>query len=99
MKIKGIELNAFIKEAWPGIDWYWNHDLFDDYANPDVVYDTEEMSDLFWQGAGYKESLSLDLLITQWRKSRSYTDFIVTIPKHYVDHFKQYIASIQGTIR
>lgn len=30
MKIKGIELNAFMDQAWPGDDRYWEHDLFDE---------------------------------------------------------------------
>ena len=98
MKIKGLELNAFMEQAWPGDDWYWDHDLFEEFAEPEVVYDTDDISDLFWQGAGHKDSLSLEFLIKQWRKNKASTNFIVTIPNQYVELFKQYIASIEGAI-
>lgn len=99
MKIKGIELNAFMDQAWPGDDWYWQHDLFDEYPEPEVIYDTNELSDLFWQGAGNRDSLSLESLIRQWRKSKVSTDFVVTVPNEHVEQFKQYITNIKGTIR
>ena len=99
MKIKGIELSAFIEQAWPGDDWYWDHELFEDYIDPIAVYDTDDIGDLFWQGIGHRDSLSLESLIKAWRKSRVSTNFMVTIPSHYVEKFKQYVAYIQGTIR
>lgn len=99
MKILGCELNDFMDQAWPGDDWYWQHDIFDEYAEPDVLYDTEDLGDLFWQGVGAKNSLSLETVIKQWQKAKVSSTFVVTIPNSSVQSFKQYIASIQGTIQ
>lgn len=99
MKIQGVELNTFMEQAWPSDDWYWEHDLFDEYPELEVVYDTNELGDLFWQGVDNRDSLSLESLIRQWQKSKLSTDFVVTVPNEHVEQFKQYIAIIKGVIR
>jgi len=91
VKIKGNELQAFMNEAWPGDDWYWDHELFED-PEPDVEYDTDEIGPVQYQGSDIDptngDGYDLATLIRRWRRNRDYDVVTVLVPKGNGDAFK-----------
>jgi hypothetical protein len=77
MKILGAELQQWMDEDWPGEDYYWNHDEFDEITDPEVTYDTADLGPLLWQGTGDDPSrglgMDIDRRINAWRKKRPET--------------------------
>lgn len=92
MKIKGSELQLFMDNGWPGDDWYWDHDVFDD-PDPDASYDTDEIGPLMYQGRDrpdlYTVELDLGSLIRKWRKNRDFDPVTVLVPKGNGDAFRE----------
>lgn len=90
MKIKGSELRQWMDEAWPGPgeDWYWDHDLFDE-PDPNATYSTDEIGPILHQGSGEDptEGYGYDLaaLIRKWRKTRTHTAIVLTVPNGDVE--------------
>jgi len=87
VKIKGAELAAWTDEAWPGDDWYWDHELFN-HPKPDETYDTDEIGGIYYQGNGtdptHGDGYDLAKLIVAWRKSRSHKVMTIEVPKDRV---------------
>ena len=106
MKITGHELKQWMDEAWPGDDWYWDHDAFDDEPNPVTKYDTVEIGPvLFCSDVEGKvdptdgEGLDLDLLIRKWRKTKTHANYVVTIKLGQVDEFLEYMKSSKFDVK
>lgn len=102
MKIKGAELKAWMDDAWPGADWYWDHDLFDD--EPDLLanYDTDDLGDLRYQGRPggdptCGEGYDLPKLIRAWRKTHGKTIMVVAVPPENAGAFKAALKAAGGT--
>lgn len=96
MKIKGEELLRWVDEAWPGDDWYWEHDLFEAEPEPDKVYDTSEIEGLLYQGPRHIEPPdmpSIDTLIRRWRKERDQSMLFVDCPKAVEAEVREYLRS------
>lgn len=85
MKIKGGELALFIAEAWPGDDWYWDHEEFDGDPDPEAAYDTADLGGIYFQGRGedptHGSGYSLSALIKKWRTARTYDVMTIIVPK------------------
>jgi len=101
MKIKGGELQLWMNEDWPGDDYYWDHDLFDDAPDPEVTYDTDDLGALLYQGHEEDptggDGLALDKKIRRWRKVTGKTVFAVAVPEGKESEFKAYIKSLGGS--
>jgi len=101
MKIKGGELKLWMDEDWPGDEYYWDHDLFDDAPDPAENYDTDDLGALLYQGRDEDptggDGLALDKLIRRWRKTTGKTVFTVAVPKEKEAEFKAYIKSLGGS--
>jgi hypothetical protein len=91
MKVKGYELQQFMDEAWPGDDWFWDHDLFEE-PDPNSIYDTDEIGPVLYGGAmperddptdGHGHDLAV--LLRRWRKARTTSSLLVECPKDRVD--------------
>lgn len=95
MKILGAELGKWMNEGWPGDDWYWETDLFDDYPDADKIYDTREIHGLLYQGKDpdVEDMPSLDTLIKRWRKARDFSTLSFDCPKSAEQEVKDYLAS------
>lgn len=93
MKIKGGELQKWMDEGWPGDDWYWEHELFDDNPEPDQSYDTGDINGLYYQGKSpeVRELPSIDTLIRRWRRSRDFALLSVDCPKAVEDEIREYL--------
>lgn len=108
MQIKGVELEAFMHEAWPGSgtpqehDWYWDHDLFDEFPEADITYDTDDLGSIMYQGSGVDPTngsgYDLAKLLKAWRKSRTHDIISIDVPKDKMGDFKAYLKSIQGSV-
>lgn len=95
MKIKGSELQQFLDEAWPGKDWYWDHECFDEYPEPGVTYDTYELGNVLYQGKmgcdpTNGQGYDLGALIRAWRKTRTHDLLYVAVPKEFLQTFKEF---------
>ena len=102
MKITGAELQQFVDEGWPGDDWYWDHDVFEE-IDPDASYETNDLGDLYWQGERYAvpsrgEGLNLNKLISRWRKERDHEFLSVLVPKDRKDEFLRALAEMGGKV-
>lgn len=101
MKIKGGELKLWMDEDWPGDDFYWDHDLFDDAPNPAETYDTDDLGALLYQGRDEDptggDGLALDKRIRRWRKVTGKSVFSVAVPKEKEAEFKAYVKSLGGS--
>ena len=99
MKVKGSELIAFLETGWPtpDEDWCWDHDLFDD-PDPNKTYETDEIGDLSYQGAGEDptngDGYNLAALIRKWRKSRDFDIFTVDVPKTRSEEVKAMLTKM-----
>lgn len=108
MQIKGVELAAFMKEAWPDSgtpqedDWFWDHDLFDDQPHVDMSYDTDDLGPIQYQGNGEDptsgEGYDIARLIRKWRKTRDCDILAVAVPREKVAEFKDNLKSLKGSI-
>jgi hypothetical protein len=107
MKIKGDELTQFIKEGWPDENYYWETEAFETTPNylplPDVTYDTEELSDLFWQGDEPDptggEGLRLESAIKNWRKKRDSRVLSIRVPNSVSDaEIREALRALKGKI-
>lgn len=103
MKILGSELSKFITEAWPDPEdsWYWDHDKFEDEPEENVLYDTDDLGPIIWQGEDNDptdgEDIDLEKAIKKWRKTRNKDMFTVWIPKDKTEEFLNCVKSIGGT--
>lgn len=101
MKINGAELADFVENGWPGDDYYWETDLFEDTPGnipvPGETYDTEDLGPLFWQGKGPDptdgQGLDIARVIRAWRKSRDTRLVLVRVPQTVKD------ADIRAALR
>ena len=107
MRIKGSELTDFINNGWPDEGYYWETEAFETTPNnlpiPDETYETEELSDLFWQGPGPDPTdgagLSLATAIRKWRKDRDSRILTIRIPNSVSDkEIRSILKPLKGTI-
>jgi hypothetical protein len=105
MIISGAELRAFIANGWPGDEWYWDVEAFDDLPDSMPIatetYDTNEIVDrgeLKWQGVGHHDPLVLDDVIAAWRKARDYDVVSVMVPKARYQDFLSAIQSVGASV-
>jgi len=98
MKIKGGELKLWMDEDWPGDDYYWDHELFDDEPDVELTYDTDDLGALLCQGREKDptggDGLDLAKMIRRWRKTTGKAVFSVAVPKDKQDEFKAYVKSL-----
>ena len=98
MKITGTELLAFMEHAWPGDDWYWSHELFDDTPDPDATYDTDEIGGILYQGWSDDptggDGYDLAVLIRKWRKARDFDVMTINVPKGRTDEVREALSAI-----
>jgi hypothetical protein len=116
MKIKGSELLRFLDDetgGWPQEPtpqcWYWDHEEFENEPNgepnPDVVYDTDALGDVMFQGdsvAGVHynddptkgDGYSLPMLIRRWRKAQTVTVLELEVKKEEVDYVRKVIKNL-----
>ena len=98
MKIKGGELKLWMDEDWPGDDYYWDHELFDDEPDVELTYDTDDLGALLYQGRDEDptggDGLDLAKMIRRWRKTTGKAVFSVAVPKDKQDEFKAYVKSV-----
>jgi len=98
MKIKGGELKLWMDEDWPGDDYYWDHELFDDEPDVELTYDTDDLGALLYQGRDEDptggDGLDLAKMIRRWRKTTGKAVFSVAVPKDKQDEFKAYVKSL-----
>ena len=99
MKIKGAELKIWMDEAWPGNapgqegNWYWDHDLFDAEPDPEVIYDTDEIGNIYWQGPANdnpvgRDGVDIAKLIRKWQKERDFDIITYRVAKDKADEFR-----------
>lgn len=99
MKISGYDLNDFLTNAWPGDDWYWEHELFEDEAEDDQMYDTDEISGFHWQGDGpAPAALDVETVIADWLQDRTRITHRVSIPREAYTQFLEALNKIDGYI-
>jgi hypothetical protein len=102
MKILGAELKLWMDEAWPGDDFYWDHDVFETPA-PETTYDTDDLGRVKWQGRREDDptrghDLLLDDLILKWRKTNGMKTLMVSLPKDQEKAFKHELEKLGGKI-
>ena len=95
MKITGSELQQFMEHGWPGDDWYWDHDAFEE-PEPSATYDTDEIGPLLYQGKDPHDGSELDIgrLIRAWRKARDFDLFTITVKKSETKKVRADLAAV-----
>jgi hypothetical protein len=92
MKILGAELQLWMDKDWPGDDYYWSHDVFDEVADPEVTYETADLGPLLWQGTGDDPArgmgMDIDRRINAWRKKRPKTNTSSMVEVVRMENFK-----------
>jgi len=94
MKIKGGELKQFIDLGWPGEDWYWDHDAFDEDPEPSTTYETDEIGPLYYQGSEPHDGLDLGGLIRKWRKDRDFDVLTINVKKTDVQAVRAFLTTL-----
>lgn len=99
MKVTGAEFREWLDTGWLGDDWYidggeieWEDEsgkwVLDDAAK----YETDEFGGVFFHGHGEDptdgQGYDIGALIRKWRKARTHTTFVVTVPNERIDDFK-----------
>ncbi|QIG68159.1 hypothetical protein EVB55_224 [Rhizobium phage RHph_Y68] len=101
MKIKGGELIKFLDEAWPGDNWYWDHDCFEGEPDKESTYDTDDLGFILYQGPGDDPSdggIDLAKAIRKWRRDSKTIYVQLDIPKGKFDELKEFVKKNGGKI-
>lgn len=93
MKITGEELQDFIENGWPGNDYYWETEAFEDTPNyqpvPGETYETDDLGPLLWQGRDPDptdgQGIDLAVAIRSWRKARDTRVVLIRVPNSATD--------------
>ena len=109
MKIKGSELIRFLDDetgGWPQFPtpscWYWDHEEFDESPDPDIIYDTEALGPILWQGddgvpareMGVPEDIDVAVLIRRWRKQQKMIVIEVEVEKENLSYVRKVIKDL-----